>query len=98
MSDTIFEVIRPDCLQRVGTGQAVVEARLAPMAGTGFAKILSISCTATASLTEVFKGEARYGGRVNFCSYLYSIHLRTSPSLRSGNLTLLSSSSSSFFS
>jgi len=67
MSDTIFEVIRPDCLHRVGTGQAVVEARLAPMAGTGFAKILSINCSATTSLTDVFKGEARYGGRVNFC-------------------------------
>ncbi|MCL2370427.1 MAG: DUF3794 domain-containing protein [Firmicutes bacterium] len=67
MSETVFEVIRPDSLRRCGTGQAVVEARLAPVAGTSFAKILSISTTATASLTDVFKGEARYGGRVNFC-------------------------------
>ena len=67
MSETVFEVIRPDSLRRCGAGQAVVEARLGPVPGTSFAKILSISTTATASLTDVFKGEARYGGRVSFC-------------------------------
>lgn len=64
--EPVYEKPAPDCLKRLCSGQAVVEARLLPASGISISRVLSIATDCTVSPSEVFTGEARYNGRVNF--------------------------------
>lgn len=64
--EPVFDTAVFDTYRRLGTGQAVVEARLLPKPETRISKVLSTSCGVSISAAEAFTGEARYSGRVNF--------------------------------
>lgn len=64
--EPVFDTAVFDSYRRLGTGQAVVEARLLPKPETRIAKVLSTSCQVAIGAAEAFTGEARYSGRVNF--------------------------------
>lgn len=64
--EPIYEKPAYDCLKRIASGQAVVEARLLPDGGAQIAKVLSIATDCVVTPSEVFAGEARYSGRVSF--------------------------------
>lgn len=64
--EPVFEEVKFNSKRRLAKTQAVVEARLLPQPNTVIARVLSISATSAISASEVFTGEARYNGRVNF--------------------------------
>ncbi len=64
--EPIYDTAVFDTFRKLGTGQAVVEARLLPRPETRIAKVLSTSSSVGISAAEAFSGEARYSGRVNF--------------------------------
>jgi|GEM_PF-792457 len=64
--EPMHEKITPAGLKRLCMHQAVVEARLLTSGGVLISKVLSIAADCTVSSGEVFTGEARYSGRVNF--------------------------------
>lgn len=64
--EPIYEVAVLDGLQRLCSGQIVAEARLVPPHGEEISKILGVSATADVYATEVFTGEARIKGKVEF--------------------------------
>lgn len=64
--EPVFDTAVFDSYRRLGTGQAVVEARLLPKPETRIAKVLSTSSQVSIGAAEAFTGEARYSGRVNF--------------------------------
>lgn len=64
--EPVYDTAVLDTFRKLGTGQAVVEARLLPRPETRIAKVLSTSSTVTIGAAEAFAGEARYSGRVNF--------------------------------
>lgn len=63
--EPIFAKPVPECLKRLTSAQAVVEARLLS-GSSSIAKVLSVATDAIVNPSEVFAGEARYSGRVNF--------------------------------
>lgn len=63
--EPVFQTFKLDSQKRV-CSQAVVEARLLPPSGVAIASVLSEVSDCVASVSEVFTGEARYSGRVNF--------------------------------
>ncbi len=64
--EPVFEVVKLNSKRRLAKTQAVVEARLLPQPNTVIARVLSITADSAISASEVFTGEARYSGRVNF--------------------------------
>ena len=64
--EPVYDTAVLDTFRKLGTGQAVVEARLLPRPETRIAKVLSTSSAVTIGAAEAFAGEARYSGRVNF--------------------------------
>lgn len=64
--EPVFEVVKLNSKRRLAKTQAVVEARLLPQPNTVIARVLSITADSVISASEVFTGEARYNGRVNF--------------------------------
>ena len=64
--EPVYDSAVIDTYAKLGTGQAVVEARLLPKPETRIAKVLSTSCSVGIGSAETFTGEARYLGRVNF--------------------------------
>ncbi|MCH5164751.1 MAG: DUF3794 domain-containing protein, partial [Clostridiales bacterium] len=60
-----------DGLQKLCSGQVVAEAKLVPPHGEEITKILGVSAVADVTTTEVFTGEARIKGKVDF-RVLYS--------------------------
>jgi len=64
--EPVFEQKTLAGYKRLCCAQAVVEARLPANAGANIAKVLSIATECTVNASEVFAGEARYHGRVNF--------------------------------
>ncbi|MCI9031473.1 MAG: DUF3794 domain-containing protein [Clostridia bacterium] len=64
--EPIYDTAVFDTFRKLGTGQAVVEARLLPRPEIRIAKVLSTSSSVGISAAEAFSGEARYSGRVNF--------------------------------
>lgn len=64
--EPVYDTAVFDTYRRLGTGQAVVEARLLPRPETRIAKVLSTSSQISIGAAEAFTGEARYSGRVNF--------------------------------
>lgn len=64
--EPVYEKPAPECLKRLCSGQAVVEARLLPANGVAIARVLSVATDCVVTPSEVFAGEARYNGRVNF--------------------------------
>ncbi len=69
--EPIYEVAVMGGLQKLCSGQVVAEAKLVPPHGEEITKILGVSATADVTTTEVFTGEARIKGRVDF-RVLYS--------------------------
>ncbi|MCL2821603.1 MAG: hypothetical protein FWD86_00170 [Firmicutes bacterium] len=65
-NEPIFNVASFHSRQKICTGQAAIETRLLPPAGISIAKVLSFSATPDLNLSDIFTGEARYGGRVRF--------------------------------
>ena len=63
--EPVYEVAALDGLQKSST-QLVVEAKLVPPHGEEINKVLGISAVSTVSATEVFSGEARIKGKVDF--------------------------------
>ncbi len=64
--EPIYEVAVLDGLQKLCSGQVVAEAKLVPPHGEEITKILGVSAVADVVTTEVFTGEARIKGRVDF--------------------------------
>lgn len=64
--EPIYEVAVLDGLQKLCSGQVVAEAKLVPPHGDEIAKILGVSAIADVVATEVFTGEARIKGKVDF--------------------------------
>lgn len=64
--EPVYDVVRLSSRKKVASAQAVTEARLLPAPGTVIARVLSITATSKVGASEVFAGEARYGGRVDF--------------------------------
>lgn len=64
--EPVYEIAKLDSMRKLCSGQAVVEARLIPQPGAAITRVLSTSCSCSVAVTEVFAGEARYNGRVNF--------------------------------
>lgn len=64
--EPVFEEVKLNSRKRLATSQTVAEARLLPAPGTAISRVLSISADCAISACEVFTGEARYSGRVNF--------------------------------
>lgn len=62
----VIEEVSLSEFRKLAVSQAVVQARLLPQPGVSIVKILSISADAKIASTEVFTGEARYGGSVDF--------------------------------
>ena len=65
-NEPIFNVATLDHRKKLATAQAAIETRLLPAAGITIAKVLSYSADVNAAVSDVFTGEARYGGRVTF--------------------------------
>ena len=63
--EPVYSQISPSYPRRLGAGQAVVEANLRSD-GFTIGKVLSASADVSVKSGEVFTGEVRYGGRVNF--------------------------------
>ncbi|MBR2971230.1 MAG: DUF3794 domain-containing protein [Clostridia bacterium] len=64
--EPIYEVAACDGLQKLCSGQVVAEAKLVPPHGEEITKVLGVSAIVDASASEVFTGEARIKGKVNF--------------------------------
>lgn len=64
--EPIYEVAVLDGLQKLCSGQVVTEAKLVPPHGEEITKILGVSAMVDVVTTEVFTGEARVKGRVDF--------------------------------
>jgi hypothetical protein len=62
----MYEEIKLNSRRRLCQTQAVVEARLLPQPNIVIARVLSIACDGAVTASEIFAGEARYIGRVNF--------------------------------
>ena len=64
--EPVYDVVRLSSRKRIASAQTVAEARLLPAPGTVIARVLSITAETKVGASEVFAGEARYGGRVDF--------------------------------
>lgn len=64
--EPVYDVVRLSSRKKIASAQAVAEARLLPAPGTVIARVLSITAASRVGASEVFAGEARYGGRVDF--------------------------------
>lgn len=64
--EPVFEVVKINSKRRLAKTQAVVEAKLLPAPNTVIARVLSITADSVIGASEVFTGEIRYNGRVNF--------------------------------
>ncbi len=64
--EPIYEVAAVGGLQKLCSGQVVAEAKLAPARGEEITKILGVSASSDVGTTEVFTGEARVKGKVEF--------------------------------
>lgn len=64
--EPVYEEVKLNSRRRLCQTQAVVEARLLPKPNIVIARVLSIACDSVINASEVFTGEARYNGRVNF--------------------------------
>lgn len=64
--EPVFEEIKTEEKLALKRSQAVVEARLVPPDGITVKKVLSVSCDSSVGAAEVFAGEARYNGKVDF--------------------------------
>ena len=62
----VTEEIKISGFKKIAVSQSVVQARLLPQPGESIAKILSVGAKVKVTSTEVFTGEARYGGNVRF--------------------------------
>ncbi len=69
--EPIYEVAVMGSLQKLCSGQVVAEAKIVPPHGEELTKILGVSAVADVITTEVFTGEARIKGKVDF-RVLYS--------------------------
>lgn len=69
--EPVFDGIKTEEKLALKRAQAVVEARLVPPDGVTVTKVLSVSCESSVGAAEVFTGEARYNGKVDF-SVLYA--------------------------
>lgn len=65
-NEPIYEVATFDFKDKICSGQTAVEARLLPQAGVSVVKILAFEAKGYADVTDVFTGEARVSGRVEF--------------------------------
>lgn len=63
--EPVYSLLSPSYPCKSVTGQAVVEARLLP-SGFTVGRVLSASADVSVVPGEVFTGEVRYGGKVNF--------------------------------
>ena len=64
--EPVYETLKAEGLSPVLKTQAVVEARLTPPEGTEIQRLLSVSAVSSVSAAEIFSGEARYNGSVDF--------------------------------
>lgn len=64
--EPVYDVVRLSSRKKIASAQAVAEARLLPAPGTVIARVLSITAASRVGASEVFAGEARYGGRADF--------------------------------
>lgn len=64
--EPVYETLKAEGLTPAIKAQAVVEAQLTPPEGVEIKQILSVSAVSAVSAAEVFAGEARYNGRVDF--------------------------------
>jgi hypothetical protein len=65
-NEPIYDVASFDCKTKLCSAQTVVETRLLPMGGVSISKVLSYSADCYVAVTDVFTGEARVSGTVNF--------------------------------
>ncbi len=63
----VYDQIQVSSLEVVGKTQTNIDARLLPATGDNIVKVLSISASPKVKISEIFTGEARIAGEVEFC-------------------------------
>ncbi len=64
--EPVYDEIKTEERNWLCRSQAVVEAKMIPSPDVSIAKVLSVECKSSISAAEVFAGEARYNGKVDF--------------------------------
>lgn len=64
--EPVYDEIKTEERNWLCRSQAVVEAKMIPSPDVSIAKVLSVECKSSISAAEVFAGEARYNGKVEF--------------------------------
>ncbi len=70
--NAIFEKVQSGHLRSLAKTQTVVECKITPAHGVMISKVLSITADAKVNIAEVFTGEARFSGMVNFSALITS--------------------------
>ena len=63
----VYDQVQMNSLEAIGKAQTNIEARLLPVKGDAISKVLSISASPKVKISEIFTGEVRISGEVEFC-------------------------------